>query len=100
MQKALEQARQNGKIGKSLEATVYIHSEEEFVITKEEMEFFLVVSQVEYSKPSEESISSIKSENYSIEIILPKESECPRCWKHTRDKRENGLCNRCDEAIK
>jgi isoleucyl-tRNA synthetase len=100
VQKALEEARQKGKIGKSLEATVYIESNEKLHFSKEEMELFLVVSQVEFGKAVVESISTIKSESYSIEIVLPKETECPRCWKHSREKSENGLCKRCDEAIK
>ena len=100
VQKALEQARQKGSIGKSLGAIVYIDSIEKLPFSTEEMEFFLVVSQVEFGKAIVNSISSIQSESYNIEIVLPLETECPRCWKHTKEKSENGLCKRCEQAIK
>jgi isoleucyl-tRNA synthetase len=103
VQKALEEARKTGKIGKSLEAKLFLDGN---ILTKlqkfskEELELFFVVSQVEFGSTSD-FVSSIKDKEKSIYVAIPKESECPRCWRHTRDiQTEGALCKRCNEAIK
>ncbi len=103
VQKALEEARKTGKIGKSLEAKVFVDGSilpkiQKF--SKEELELFFVVSQVEFGSTSD-SVSSIQDEDKTIYVTIPQESECPRCWRHTRDIQTEGhLCKRCNEAIK
>ncbi|TGN17593.1 isoleucine--tRNA ligase [Leptospira idonii] len=106
VQKALEDARQKGKIGKSLEAKIRLIPKEsanplsEF--GKEQLELVFVVSQVEIEKEnsSEEELSSHKGEHYTIQVLKPKEHECPRCWRHTRDNHKEGeLCGRCKEVV-
>jgi isoleucyl-tRNA synthetase len=103
VQKALEIARQAGKIGKSLEAKACIidkNNSELFKLhTLEELEMYFVVSQVDKNS-TEEILSEVDTKNFTVKILKPTESECPRCWRHTRDIKTSGdLCSRCKEAI-
>ena len=97
-QKALEEARKIGKVGKSLEACINLISPKDFQFTKDELEFFLVVSQVTYNKEDIDIISSVSSEGLTVQVYLPEHNECPRCWKHSIHKKGD-LCLRCSEAI-
>lgn len=104
VQKAIEEVRQNGKIGKSLEAAVYLKSKNENVLqshfSNEELEMYFVVSRVEFSKPVNEILSTIENELYTIFITLPDTHGCPRCWRHTKEiNKEGELCSRCQTAI-
>lgn len=98
VQKALEDARQKGLLGKSLEAGVYLETQTTIPFSTEELELFFVVSKVGMNKKPTKSISSFKTEQISVEIYLPDDPECPRCWKHS-GLGENSLCKRCAEAI-
>ncbi|MCB1177857.1 MAG: isoleucine--tRNA ligase, partial [Leptospiraceae bacterium] len=103
VQKALEEARKTGEIGKSLEAKIYLDgklSENLKNFSTEELELLFVVSQVEFGK-IENSLSTISEQEIIVSVIVPKESECPRCWRHTKDIQSEGqLCKRCADAIK
>ncbi|MCC5814852.1 MAG: isoleucine--tRNA ligase [Leptospira sp.] len=109
VQKSLEVARQNGKIGKSLEAKIIIQPKIEFqtdVFSKEEWEQFFVVSQCEISqKGSPLNIDSNDlyvewdGEHSKISVLNPKADACPRCWRHRVDIQDSGLCKRCDEVV-
>lgn len=106
VQKALEEARQKGSIGKSLEAKIQLTplKEEDLplsLLTSSDLELYFVVSQVETEKsePSH-TLASVSSAHYKIQVLKPEEFECPRCWRHTRDiKKEGDLCKRCALAI-
>jgi isoleucyl-tRNA synthetase len=107
VQKALENARQNGKIGKSLEAKLFVSYKNSSILeklfTREDFELFYVVSQVEF-EPIGNSVehtllSSAENEEFLIEVTLPANPECPRCWRHTRDIHKGGLCERCKAAV-
>ncbi len=107
VQKALENARQNGKIGKSLEAKLFVSYKNSSILeklfTREDFELFYVVSQVEF-EPIGNSVehtllSSAENEEFLIEVTLPANPECPRCWRHTRDIHKGGLCERCKGAV-
>ena len=105
LQKALEEARQKGKIGKSIDAKIYIQGEKLLELQKDfhhfELEFLFVVSQVEFGHAKEEILSNFSENGYFIQVVLPNEKACPRCWRHTREVfNENQLCRRCEEAIK
>jgi isoleucyl-tRNA synthetase len=106
VQKALEDARQKGKIGKSLEGKIQltpVHSDKNTLaaISREQLELFFVVSQVEQTaSEASEALATLASEHYKIQVLKPHEPECPRCWRHTREiKKEGDLCTRCAEAI-
>ncbi|GBF49681.1 isoleucyl-tRNA synthetase [Leptospira ryugenii] len=107
VQKALEEARKKGLLGKSLEAKVQIETKSEDFrslesFSEEDLELFFVVSQVELgSKTEGEALSELGTDKVKIRVLKPKQAECPRCWRHTRDiQKEGDLCKRCEEAIR
>jgi hypothetical protein len=95
----MEEARQKGKIGKSLEARIHISSKQPIPFSTNELELFFVVSQVEKNRAESGVISTITEGDITIEVCLPETKECPRCWKHTRNPKENNLCIRCSEVL-
>lgn len=102
--KALEQVRQKGKLGKSLEAKLFLQSNgQNQLFTKfspEELELIFVVSQVELKAPDTEVLGEVQTDAYTISITKPSQGKCPRCWRHTKDIQKDGdLCNRCKKAI-
>jgi isoleucyl-tRNA synthetase len=104
VQKVLEEARKKGAIGKSLEAKLYISGENSALLKKDftesELELFFVISQVSFGSRTEELESSLEEEGLHLEVVLPQEKECPRCWRHTRENtEEEKLCHRCAGAI-
>ncbi|MCB1159226.1 MAG: isoleucine--tRNA ligase [Leptospiraceae bacterium] len=103
VQKALELARQAGKIGKSLEAKlVFERKKENFLsgFSTEDLSFYYVVSQVSFGENPEEFHSKLELEEGMVYVVSPKEERCPRCWRYTEDMtKEKELCKRCEEAI-
>ncbi|MBM9502463.1 isoleucine--tRNA ligase [Leptospira sp. 201903071] len=104
VQKALELARQEGKLGKSLEAGLEIVSKNGSKLTtfvpKETLELLFVVSQVHEANPKLEVLSSHENEKFSVKILKPSQGECPRCWRHTEDiEKEGDLCGRCKSVV-
>jgi isoleucyl-tRNA synthetase len=107
VQKALEEARKSGNIGKSLEAKVHMKLVDKSKnvladFSNEDLELFFVVSQVEISESTvDNAFSSVTTDFFQIQVLKPEEHECPRCWRHTRDVKSAGqLCKRCEDAIK
>jgi isoleucyl-tRNA synthetase len=109
IQKALELARQSAKIGKSLEAKVILEplngKNTLAAFTSEDLEFYLVVSQVAIGEDSlkknetEAAFSTLDGNHYKIRITSPSTESCPRCWRHSLDIQSNGLCKRCDLVV-
>lgn len=101
--KSLELARQAGKLGKSLEAAVEISPKAENKLQKdfslETLELIFTVSQVGFEKTDREQLSEYSDEHFSVRVLKPKEEECPRCWRHPAEERQNGLCKRCAAAV-
>ncbi|TGL04901.1 isoleucine--tRNA ligase [Leptospira bouyouniensis] len=100
VQKALEEARKLGKLGKSLEAEVIIEGDKDsYSFSPEELALFFVVSHVSFDgKEIQEVFSEWKGETGSIQIRKPKYAECPRCWRHVSEK-EGTLCKRCETVV-
>lgn len=101
VQKALEEARKLGKLGKSLEAEVFIpgNSLQNSKFSKDDLSLFFVVSEVSFDqKEISEVFSEWKGESGSIQIRKPHQEECPRCWRHVSEK-EGILCKRCEEVV-
>lgn len=101
VQKALEEARKLGKLGKSLEAEVFIpgNSLQNTEFTKDDLSLFFVVSEVSFDqKEISEVYSEWKGETGSIQIRKPHHHECPRCWRHVSEK-EGKLCDRCEAVV-
>ena len=103
---ALETARAEKKIGKSLEAKVTLvkDSDENHpprVFSDEQLADLFIVSAVEvrtdaalYETAAETPVAGVR--------VLVSEAEgakCPRCWKHSTRADENGLCPRCAKVV-
>ena len=97
--KALENARNEKVIGKSLEAHVQIHVSADDRMLIDEVfpntfQQWLIVSKVTFSEetlPAYE-VSQIKVEKCDGVV-------CPRCWNITNSTAEDGLCERCRTVL-
>ena len=98
--KALEEARAEKVIGKSLQAhvTMNVSDDDAALIEKycgDKLNQYLIVSKVSFTnetlKPYE--IISAKVEEAQGKV-------CPRCWFVTESEAEDGLCTRCAEVLK
>ncbi|MCT8335041.1 isoleucine--tRNA ligase [Leptospira sp. 85282-16] len=101
VQKALEEARKLGKLGKSLEAEVLVNGDslKDTKFTKDDLSLFFVVSEVSFdAKEIGEVFSEWKGEKASIQIRKPRHHECPRCWRHVSAV-EGKLCVRCEAVV-
>ena len=97
---ALEQARNEKKIGKSLEAKVTLTSswselgESLDELTEEDVADILIVSQFEL----------VNGEKMQIDITPAQGAKCERCWKILPSVGKNaehpGLCERCARVVK
>ncbi len=99
--KKLEEARQSGLIGHSLDAKVLIKtsSREYFEVLEKysrQLEEFLIVSQVHFDKNADESIIEVKVDKADGQ-------KCERCWKYHPLTGVNpnfpGACPRCVEVL-
>ncbi len=90
---ALEAARAEKKIGKSLEADVAltVPAEDAFLAEMDgaALADLLIVSQVEVTVGGELAVSVSEAAG----------TKCPRCWKHSTAADEDGLCPRCASVI-
>ena len=90
---ALETARAEKKIGKSLEADVAltVPAEDAFLAEMDgaALADLLIVSKVEVTVGGELAVSVSEAAG----------TKCPRCWKHSTQADENGLCPRCASVI-
>ncbi|EQA46222.1 isoleucine--tRNA ligase [Leptospira broomii serovar Hurstbridge str. 5399] len=101
--KALEVARQAGKLGKSLEGAVELtgngSTELKNRFSNAALELIFTVSQVRFDKTDREILAEHSDEEFAVRIVKPKEGECPRCWRHPAEERKGELCLRCAEAV-
>ena len=98
--KALEQARQDKIIGKSLEAHVILNLNDDDKALleknfKNKVNQWLIVSKVSYTH---EEIN--KYDDYGIKVEKASGVVCPRCWNITDSNDPNGLCDRCKQLLK
>ncbi len=97
--KALEEARQNKVIGKSLEAHVYLNVtnddrkllEDTF---KDKVNQWLIVSKVTFTN---ETLT--KYEECEVKVEKVDGVVCPRCWNITESKDPECLCDRCKKVL-
>jgi len=105
---AIEIARNEKKIGSSLEAEVVIVSKDKNLndlIKSVEMNNICIVSSFKIVEEANDNgyISSSKSINPEITVYIykSKKEKCLRCWQHKDEVKSNeGLCNRCSTIIK
>ena len=97
--KALEEARQNKTIGKSLEAHVYLHvsDEDKALLEKnfgDKVNQWLIVSKVDYTNDE-----LTKFETCEVKVEKVSGVVCPRCWNITDSTDPEGLCDRCKKVL-
>ncbi len=98
--KALEEARQEKIIGKSLEAHVVLNvSEEDKKLLEanfgDKINQWLIVSKV--------SLTNEELKQYEVCGVKVEKANgvvCPRCWNITESTNEEGLCDRCVNVLK
>ena len=97
--KALEEARAEKVIGKSLEAEVLVNvSDEDRALIAElcgdQFHQWLIVSKVSFS------IDELKPYDVcQVEIVNAEGTVCPRCWNISEQADEEGLCPRCRKVL-
>lgn len=97
--KALEEARQSKLIGKSLEAHVYVHVEDDIKQLMidtfgEHINQWLIVSKFDFS---DETLT--KYDTVEVKIEKVQGTVCPRCWNIVETNDPDGLCPRCREIL-
>ena len=107
VQRALEVARKDKKIGKSLEAVVTLYCEGElkgFVESvKDSLEDVFIVSGVNLVEGAcDENPCDV--EGLGVSVAVAEGAKCERCWKYTADVGSDNehptLCRRCAEVVK
>ncbi len=98
--KALEEARAAKTIGKSLEATVYMHvSADDKAIIEEvlgtKLAQWLIVSQAILTDET-----YTQYENCEVKVEKCEGKVCPRCWNIHPATDEHECCDRCIEVLK
>ena len=107
---ALESARAEKKIGKSLEACVTLVTDKPIVesnLAETQNRFgsqwadLFLVSTVEVSDSAELYAQGAETPIEGVHVLV-REAEgvkCPRCWKHTHSTHADGLCPRCAAVV-
>ena len=100
----LEKARADKRIGKALEARVTLATEDASIKTACEglnLAEICIVSACEWADAEEgaEVGAGVNYPNLTIGVSEAKGTKCPRCWMHSEDADENGLCKRCAAVI-
>jgi isoleucyl-tRNA synthetase len=99
----LEKARADKRIGKALEAHVSLSGKDELKAACEGLNLseICIVSSCTWEAP-EEGAEVGNGTNYpelTIGVTEAKGEKCPRCWMHSVNSDENGLCPRCAGVI-
>ena len=85
---ALETARAEKKIGKSLEAAVTLYCADPAALPDTDLADLFIVSQIE-----------VKQGETAVEVAPAQGVKCPRCWQFSADANADGLCPRCAEVV-
>ena len=89
-------------IGSSLEASVYISSDNNGLLIKYEKDLkdLFIVSQVWVdTEPDVDVLNTYTQDGITVQVVKAKGEKCARCWKY-RELNEDGICADCVEAIK
>jgi len=106
--KALELARAEKTIGKSLEAKIRIYTESEEILSmlnsfEGELSTIFIASQVEVvSGKAPEGVFAETTSGIAVEILKADGEKCDRCWMYTTDGTTVGdshICARCKAII-
>jgi isoleucyl-tRNA synthetase len=98
--KALENARNEKVIGKSLNASVVIYPKPkvENILNKLDVNLaqIFIVSKFEVAK---DGFGAYKGQDVTIDVFKAEGHTCDRCWQIVDHVDEDGLCPRCKEVI-
>ena len=98
--KALEIARNEKVIGKSLNAHLILYPKGQYEVLLDRLQVNLaqvfIVSRIEIRK---EGYGSFKAEGISIDVLPAEGETCERCWTIVDKTDENGLCSRCHKIV-
>lgn len=104
--RALENARNNKIIGKSLEAKVIISNSKnfntiEFLSSFDNLQQLFIVSQVEFSNDQTENE---QFEYSTVSVVKADGEKCKRCWNYSKEinihDESNDICPRCKNVLK
>ena len=100
----LELARGEKKIGKALEAHVSLSTDDEALKAACEglnlAEIFIVSScGFEAAEDASTVGTGTNFPNLTIGVSDARGTKCPRCWMHSEEADDNGLCPRCAGVI-
>lgn len=98
--KAIEEARNNKIIGKSLNAKLVIKPSEDtkelLASIKSDLKTIFIVSELVIT---DENIEGIEFESATIQVTAKEGIICKRCWQVVNEVNENGICDRCAKVI-
>lgn len=107
--RALEQARNEKKIGSSLEASVRLYVNERSALLEQKafLPSLLIVSQVDLvsldKKPDAVPTVTLNGETLAIEVLPARGEKCERCWVFNEDVGSDtdhpSLCGRCAKVM-
>lgn len=99
--KALENARSEKVIGKSLNAHLILYPKGKVVDLLEKLNVNLaqifIVSKIDVKK---EGFGKYKGTDVSIDVFEAPGVTCARCWQVVPEVNEDGICPRCEEVVK
>ena len=99
----LEKARADKRIGKALEARVTVFGDDAIKNATNDLNMaeICIVSAAEWAQPEEgaEVGQGVNLPGLTIGVSEAKGEKCPRCWMHSTDADENGLCKRCAAVV-
>ena len=100
----LELARADKRIGKALEAHVSLQTENEALKTAcagVDLAEILIVSSCDFESVGEGCTTGVGSNfpDLTVGVSDARGTKCPRCWMHSEESDENGLCKRCAGVI-
>ena len=100
----LEVARADKRIGKALEAHVTLATDDEAIKAACEgknLAEICIVSAVDWAAPEEgaETAQGVNFPALTVGVSEAKGEKCPRCWMHSLQANEEGLCPRCAAVI-
>ena len=98
--KAIEEARNNKVIGKSLSAKLVIKPTNEtkqlLDSIKSDLKTIFIVSELVIT---DENIEGLKFESATIQVTAKEGTICKRCWQVVDSVNEDGICDRCAKVV-
>ncbi len=98
--KALETARNEKVIGKSLNAHLILYPKGKVADLLSQLDINLaqvfIVSKLEIKN---DSFGHFKGTDVSIDVLACEGTTCERCWQIVDHVHENGLCDRCEDIL-